>query len=395
MIKKRWSMVVVTVLVFIIFLRNHPIVFAQQATFQEENLQGKTVIIHTNDIHGKVLYGQSGSLGIKAVAALKERCIKEGAQVILLDAGDTLVGTTIANYNQGSTIVDLMNAVGYDAMVSGNHDYEYGCTQLLTLAKQMGFPMVGANVMDLKSKKCIFDENVLIEKNGVTYGIFGLVTTTTMTINKPENVEGILVLDPIVVAKIQVEKLRAKGAEVIIALSHVGMKAQKETNCMDLIRRVKGIDILIDGHSHSSLSDCTQANKNPDLLYVSTGCHLKAIGVIVIDGDKNMRAYELTELKLYKAGIEAEDVGKKDSSDYINKINQILEDAKKEMPREYHFLIGDTVVGMSYLPKKLPKIEMIPTYRPMGLANRLPVSLLKEKLLLPDYEYYQLYVTRY
>jgi 5'-nucleotidase len=311
-------------------------VYATDTAFQDENLRGKTVIIHTNDIHGKVIYGQSQSLGIKTVAALKERCIQAGAEVILLDAGDTLIGTTIANYNQGSTIVELMNAVGYDAMVSGNHDYEYGYEHLRSLANQMEFPMLGANVTDFNTNKLFLKDNLLIERNGVTYGIFGLVTTTTMNVNKSENVAGIQVLNPVVVAQLQVQMLKAKGADVIIALCHVGIKAQDEVDCLDIIRRVQGIDIVIDGHSHTSLSDCIKANKNPNTLYVSTGCHLRAIGVIVIDPDGSKRAYELTELKLYKAGLEAEFVGEGKTSDYLKRVLQITDKAEKEISNSAH-----------------------------------------------------------
>lgn len=311
-------------------------VYASSPVFQDEDLKGKTVIIHTNDIHGKVLYGQSRSLGIKAVAALKESCIRAGAEVILLDAGDTLLGTTIANYKQGNAIVDMMNAVGYDAMVSGNHDYELGTNHLLSLANHMEFPMLGANVTDLKTQQPIFKDNILIQRNGVTYGIFGLVTTSTMTINKPENVAGIQVLNPVVVAQLQVKMLEAKGADVIIALCHVGIKAQDEVDCLDIIRRVKGIDILIDGHSHTELADCIKANKNPNTLYVSTGCHLRAIGVIVIDPDGDKRAYELTELKLYKAGLEAELVGEGKTSNYLKQVIQVINRAEKEMLQYNH-----------------------------------------------------------
>lgn len=325
------SAVTITVLIFVTMMLLHQNVMASRVLYRGKALEGKTVIIHTNDIHGRVLYGQNRSVGIKAVADLKERCIDEGAQVILLDAGDTLTGTKIANYKQGSTVVDLMNAVGYDAMVSGNHDYEYGYQQLLTLAEQMDFPMLGANVLSLTEQKCILKDHILIEKNGVTYGIFGLVTKSTMTINQEEDVEGIIIIDPVVVAKIQVEKLRAMGADVIIALCHLGIKTQNEVDSIDLIKKVNGIDILIDGHSHSTLTECKEANPKNDVLYVSTGSHLRAIGVIVIDKDQKMCAYEMTELNLYKAGIEAEYIGESGMSPYLRKIHSILEKAKQEM----------------------------------------------------------------
>ncbi len=330
-LQKKLSAVTVTVLFFITSFLFQKQVYANSTEFYDEDLKGKTVIIHTNDIHGKVLYGQSQSLGIKTVAALKEKCLKAGANVILLDAGDTLYGTTIANYNKGSSIVELMNAVGYDAMVSGNHDYELGYEHLISLSKQMDFPMLAANVTDVKSNQLIFNDDLLIERNGVTYGIFGLVTKSTMTVNQAEDVSGIQVLNPVVVAQLQVERLRAKGADVIIALSHVGIKAQDEVDCLDIIRSVKGIDIIIDGHSHTSLADCIRANKKSNTLYVSTGCHLRAIGVIIIDQDKSMRAYELSELKLYKAGLEAELVGVGKTSKYLERVIKILDRAEKEI----------------------------------------------------------------
>lgn len=319
-------------------------------TVELGSMEGKTVILHTNDMHGRVLYGQNGSLGIATVAALKIKLEKAGAQVITLDAGDTFRGTTIANRNQGEMIVQLMNTIGYDAMVSGNHDYEYGYEHLLELAKTTSFPILGANVIGRDTNQSVLKNRILLTRNGVTYGIFGLVTESTMTLNKMENVEGILLIDPVVCAKMEVAYLKSAGADVIIALTHVGIKEKEEINCIDLLTEVDGIDILIDGHSHSTLKDCQGVNPNQSVVYTSSGSYLNSIGAVVIDKDGTRTAYNLTEQELNALGIDPLNSSYGVEDPMLLKIQDLLSKAQLHEPASYQIMIGPTTVFLSFLP---------------------------------------------
>ena len=324
---------------------------------EKSSMKGKTVIIHTNDMHGRVLYGQNGSLGIFAVAALKIKLEQSGAQVITLDAGDTFRGTTIASQDKGLTIVQLMNTIGYDAMVSGNHDYEYGYEHLLELAKSMNFPILGANVIDGKTNHCLLGQRILLKRNGVTYGIFGLVTESTLLLNQSEDVEGMILMDPIATAKMEVGYLQSAGAEVIIALTHMGIKAKDEVNCMDLLSEVDGIDIVIDGHSHSTLTECQEANPKPLVVYTSTGSYLNSIGVVVIDQDGTITPYNLGEDDLKTFGIDPRNQSYGVNDPMITKLKELLANRQRFEPASYPVMIGPSKIAVSFLPPKEEEVS--------------------------------------
>lgn len=205
--KRICSAVVCTALFFSLFFN---IRADAKNLFSLVDLTGKTVIIHTNDIHGRVQYGVNDSLGFSAVGALKEACIKAGAKTIVLDCGDLIRGTPFALYDKGASIIKMMNVIGYDAMIPGNHDYEYGVNYLKELSANMNFPVLASNVLFLSNHQYLFESQVVIERNGLTYGIFGLETPATMTINREENVRGIQVVDPILMAKLEVSLLKGK-----------------------------------------------------------------------------------------------------------------------------------------------------------------------------------------
>lgn len=352
-------------------------------------LRGCTVILHTNDIHGRAEYEKGGSIGITAVATLKEKCIKAGADVILLDAGDTVRGTRMSNFDEGNTIVSLMNAAGYDAMVSGNHDYEYGAAHLTELSHQMNFPILGANVIRKSDNKRYFENHLLLKRNGVTYGIFGLTTKATMTINKEENVDEIEIIDPVICAKMEAAYLKSAGADIIVALCHLGSKESEAESSMDVLRQVPEINLLIDGHSHTSFAGCKAVNPSETTLYVSTGCHLKAVGAVVIDRNQNMTAYEFGEPELMKMGIELDSLEETESTPYIQNIVRLLQEARLQLPEELSMVIGDSIVTMSFLPTV--KKELIFKSNP-SMAEEIPVTFLMTKQISREYVYLQMFL---
>ncbi len=352
--KKR--VIILIIAAFFVFLCSNTKAFADvgEESFRLEDLSGKTVILHTNDTHGRILLGKDNSVGLTTLAALKDACLAAGAEVLLFDAGDTFRGTTLATYNEGETIGKLMNALGYDAMVTGNHDYEYGTNHLVRLANKLKFPVLGSNVIDLTTNHLLFREHVLIEKNGITYGVFGLSTQATMTINDARNVERITIMSPVDSARMEVGFLKTAGADVIIALGHLGINDKSPLNSIDVLSQVDGIDLFIDGHSHSTLLECENVNPKKSTLLVSSDQYLNAIGVVVVDKNLRMKAYSLTESML-----EELDVLTKESDDlkvdekkapYTKVVNEILLNAIKESSQGLSFRIGTNNLRMSSIP---------------------------------------------
>ena len=247
-------------------------------------LNGKTVILHTNDVHGSIeLYAK--------VAAMKGDYEARGAQVILADAGDYSQGTVYVSVNKGKDAVTMMNAAGYDVATIGNHEFDYGYDQLKTNLESAKFEVVCANV--LQDGNPVFDAYTKISKGGVQVAFVGLETPEAQTKANPALIQGLTFLagdEMYAAVQTQVDAARTAGADIVIVLSHLGVDSSSEPNTSyDLYKKVNGIDFIIDGHSHTVMT------KGPEGEPIqSTGTALNNIGVITIDNaTKKIESNEL------------------------------------------------------------------------------------------------------
>ena len=247
-------------------------------------LDGKTVILHTNDVHGSIeLYAK--------VAAMKDDYEAQGAQVILADAGDYSQGTVYVSVNKGKDAVTMMNAAGYDVATIGNHEFDYGYAQLKTNLESAKFEVVCANV--LQDGSPVFDAYTKISKGGVQVAFVGLETPEAQTKANPALIQGLTFLagdEMYAAVQTQVDAARTAGADIVIVLTHLGVDSSSEPNTSyDLYKKVNGIDFIIDGHSHTVMT------KGPEGEPIqSTGTALNNIGVITIDNaTKKIESNEL------------------------------------------------------------------------------------------------------
>ncbi len=290
-------------------------------------------LFHTNDSHGRVKTDKD-VIGIDVISAIKNNTINS----LLLDAGDTLHGLPFATLKKGQDIISLMKLAGYDAMTPGNHDFNYGYERLLELAKmanegENGFPIISANVM--KGKDNLINANTIKEVAGVKIGIFGLSTPETAYKTNPNNVKGITFADPIESARKQVKDLKEKGADVIVALAHIGIDESSEVVSTMVADEVDGIDLIIDGHSHSTLAEGI-TTKNGTLI-ASTGDYEKNLGKVVISLDTNSK-----NIVSKKASL----IAKKDTTSI--KGNIVVSDKIKEIDNEQNEFLSK-VIGNSKL----------------------------------------------
>lgn len=265
-------------------------IVTSEANIEEENnkaaLEKGSVditILHTNDTHGRVK-ADSSIIGIDTISAIK----KSINNSILVDVGDTLHGLPFATMNKGEDIIALMKLAGYDVMTPGNHDFNYGYERLLELANMAStgvnsFPIISANV--IKDNITLLDANYIKEVDGVKLGFFGLTTPETAFKTNPNNVKGLEFASPIESAKKQVEELKAKGADIIVALAHIGTDESSEIVSTMIAKEVEGIDIIIDGHSHSNYPTGFEADNGT--LIVSTGEYGANLGQVIITFNKD------------------------------------------------------------------------------------------------------------
>ena len=247
-------------------------------------LDGKTVILHTNDVHGSIeLYAK--------VAAMKGDYEAQGAQVILADAGDYSQGTVYVSLEKGKNAVTMMNAAGYDVATIGNHEFDYGYAQLKSNLDSAAFKVVCANV--LQDGSPVFDAYTKISKGGVQVAFVGLETPEAQTKANPALIQGLTFLagdEMYAAVQTQVDAARTAGADIVIVLTHLGVDSSSEPNTSyDLYKKVTGIDFIIDGHSHTVMT------KGPEGEPIqSTGTALNNIGVITIDNaTKKIESNEL------------------------------------------------------------------------------------------------------
>ena len=262
-----------------------PVCAAETTTSTTKDLTGHIVILHTNDVHG-------GIAGYAKLAAVKESYTASGAYTLLVDAGDYIQGDPTVSASQGKTAIELMNSTGYDAATVGNHEFDYGYANLKTISAQANFPILATNVQ--YNGATAFDSHTIFTAaNGKKIGVFGLETPETATKAHPAKIQGVTFVggqDMMKLAQTEVDTLKAAGCDYVICLGHLGIDAESTGNrSIDVLNAVTGIDVFLDGHSHSTLDQIKAATngtgKVGNAYLTSTGTKLANVGVVDIAPD--------------------------------------------------------------------------------------------------------------
>ena len=242
------------------------------------------VIVHTNDVHGAIQ-------GYAKVAALADKYEAEGAYVLVLDAGDFSQGDPAVNVSEGATAIEMMNMAGYDAVALGNHEFDYGFEALKKNMESAQFPVLAANVK-YNGELAFDDAAVFTTPGGTKIGVFGLDTPETATKAHPGKIQGVTFAggeELYAIAQEMVDMLKNEGCNYIICLGHLGNDdetAATANRSIDLLEKVTGIDVFIDGHSHSTEEEIVEKTnadrKVGDTVVTSTGTKIENIGVVTI-----------------------------------------------------------------------------------------------------------------
>ncbi|MBI5586562.1 MAG: metallophosphatase, partial [Deltaproteobacteria bacterium] len=228
-------------------------------------------ILYLNDFHGyaepQQPAGSPRPVGGIAFLAEEVRRLREGQPTLLLAAGDMIQGNQWANFFQGASSIRLMNALGFDALVLGNHEFDYGQEVLKQRLAEAAFPVLGANVEGLPGIR----PYMLKEIGGWKVLIIGVVTEDTPVMTHPRNVAGLAFLPPEeAIRRIKPETLAQ--ADLVIVLSHLGLPADRR-----LARQVQGIHLIVGGHTHTRIEQPLRVN---DTWIVQAWEHGKALGCL-------------------------------------------------------------------------------------------------------------------
>jgi 5'-nucleotidase len=252
-------------------------------------------ILHTNDVHGGYGPYDSGRDATTDGGAARQMEVinqirAEGGNIILLDGGDRFTGTLFHQQWQGADSARIMNAMGYDAMTVGNHEFDNGETVLESFVDSIGFPLVTANVTFTGALAEKIQAFTTVEISGQQIGIIGLTPPDTGILSSPG--EGTTFSDDLVgVVQMAVDTLAEAGVNKVVLVTHIGLSAD-----MALAAQVNGVDVIVGGHSHTLLGNAysaaeegypviVQDSAGNDVYIVQAGSSLRYLGRLDVQFD--------------------------------------------------------------------------------------------------------------
>lgn len=265
-------------------------------------------IVYTNDIHSYIYNTvkddngeEKPGLRMSNIAALVSDMEAEGKEVILVDAGDELQGDVYGAFDEGESVIELMNACGYELATPGNHDFDYGINAFFNRIEEAGYPYISCNFHALTGDANPLEESHIFEAGGKKIAFVGITTPEAITSSTPiyfqnEKGEYIYTVAGVDGAKDMYESVQSaidkvsSEADYVIAIGHVGVGIDEKRNGIssyDVIANVEGIDAFIDGHSHTVMEkELVKDKSGKEVLLTQTGSYLSNIGIIEIDGDE-------------------------------------------------------------------------------------------------------------
>ncbi|HFU4205920.1 TPA: cell surface ecto-5'-nucleotidase Nt5e [Streptococcus suis] len=260
----------------------------------------EAVIIHTNDVHGRILEDErSGVIGDAKAAAVIEEERAKVENTIVVDAGDAFQGLPISNSTKGEDRANIMNQVGYDAMAVGNHEFDFGMEQAIKYKETLNFPLLSANTYVDGVR--VFEASTIVDKTPTIVGdefvVIGVTTPETATKTHPKNVEGVTFADPITEVNKVIDEVEARALadnrvyNNYIILAHLGVDTttpvewRGSTLAQVLSENSKLAGkrvIVIDGHSHT-VEATTYGN---NVTYNQTGSYLNNIGKVTLKSNQ-------------------------------------------------------------------------------------------------------------
>lgn len=256
-------------------------------------------VLHTNDVHGRMVEGDhNGVIGDALLSGIANDTRSKGTTLVF-DSGDSFQGLPISNSSKGEDMATVMNAVGFDAMTVGNHEFDFGLDQLRRLSKQINFPIITSNVyvngVRLFQPLTIVDKTPGIDGDEVV--VIGVTTPETATKTHPRNLPGVSFTDPITEVKAVVDQVesnaRAEGKDfkTYIVLAHLGIdtttpvewRGSTLAEALSNYAPLKGKRVLVlDGHSHTLHT----ATYGDNVTYNQTGSYLNNVGRVVYNSDR-------------------------------------------------------------------------------------------------------------
>ncbi len=256
------------------------------------------LIVHTNDIHGSLVPGEAVWLdrnfppplanapgALTVIRELRDSARIKGYGFLLLDGGDVFKGMPVGDFTRGQAVVDFFRVAGYDAVAPGNHDFDFGRQVLKEMVDSSGIPWIASNVRvkGTDTLPVFLRSGVIFERGGVKIGVFGLLTRYLGGMVAESLLGNLEVLPYYQVAREEVARLRQAGADIVVALNHIGYSHDRR-----LADSVPGIDAIIGAHSHTGVEPPDESPRTHTVIQQAYS-KLSAVGVLDISFDTRSR----------------------------------------------------------------------------------------------------------
>ena len=324
------------------------IIQANNFLFSKRNLEYSSdssddiIILHLNDVH----CGVNDNIGYDGFVLYRDELYKKYPNIISVDVGDHIQGGTLGSISEGSAIINIMNKVGFDVAILGNHEFDYGIDQLSKLGETITSKYISSNFCYKKNKTSIFNPYKIIEKGGKKIAFIGVLTPLTFSktyLSTLRDSNGDAIYDFLTGNNVQelydrvqenVNKARKEeGADYVILLTHIGMELEQYTSD-ELLSKIENVDAVLDGHTHLIYNITKKDINNKNIHISQTGTKLQSIGKLIIKNDGTIISEIIQDIpepsdksnaiKLTRGGKEI--WVNKDMNNFINSIFNIYED---------------------------------------------------------------------
>ena len=312
--------------------------------------KSEVTILYTNDVH-TYIDKQAPKLTYAAIAALKQSYQNAGKKVLLVDAGDHVQGTAYGSMDQGASIIELMNAAGYDAATPGNHEFDYGMDRAKELMRDADFPYLSCNWVDLRTNLRVLPEIKVFVRGGVRIAFVGITTPETFTKSTPayfmNKAQTKYIYDILggedgqkLYSAVQKAVDKAKClADVVIGLGHLGVDPSSSPwTSEEVIAHTTGFDAFIDGHSHTVMENKQVADASGRLVTLTqTGSYFANVGEMTIAPDGTISTRLVSTYDQEDVAVAAEQAA------WVNTVDDML--GEKIAVADTKFYITDPATG--------------------------------------------------
>ena len=312
--------------------------------------KSEVTILYTNDVH-TYIDKQAPELTYAAIAALKQSYQNAGKKVLLVDAGDHVQGTAYGSMDQGASIIELMNAAGYDAATPGNHEFDYGMDRAKELMRDADFPYLSCNWVDLRTNLRVLPEIKVFVRGGVRIAFVGITTPETFTKSTPayfmNKAQTKYIYDILggedgqkLYSAVQKAVDKAKClADVVIGLGHLGVDPSSSPwTSEEVIAHTTGFDAFIDGHSHTVMENKQVADASGRLVTLTqTGSYFANVGEMTIAPDGTISTRLVSSYDQEDVAVAAEQAA------WVNTVDDML--GEKIAVADTKFYITDPATG--------------------------------------------------